>query len=94
MNDYHVLLTDTEFEDLSRQLIAELDKIPLYSVSARHKAALKYLQRVQTILIENLQQLDDAGSVNAAITVERLSQDAEAVASQTGETAPESFRSA
>jgi hypothetical protein len=67
MSNNRVLLTKAEFEGLSQQFITEIHRLPLYDLAAKQRLALKYLRKVQDIIIERIRQLDSAESVKAAI---------------------------
>ena len=64
-----VLLTSKEFEQLARELVEELHKIPLYAVDEKRKLCSNYLKKIESTLIGNISKLknNQAESVIAQI---------------------------
>jgi len=74
MSKMRVLLTLEEFEQLAREVVNELQKIPLYDVTGKRRLALRYLKKVESIMLGNISKLadDKAESVITVTILDRL----------------------
>jgi hypothetical protein len=74
MNNGCVLLTDEQFNELAREFVEEIMKIPLYDNTAKQHIASKHLKKIQKIICDNIVEIGSDGfeSVFGKIMLECL----------------------